>query len=604
MCGIVGYIDPEGGAAIDLEAMLGAVAHRGPDESRLLRQGTVGLGSARLALVGGPQGAQPRRSERGSLLALNGEIYNWRDLGDDEGEGEGESDTATLHDLLDREGPEILAQLRGGFALAWAPKPGRLLLARDPFGQRPLYWARLGRALIFASEIRALHAAGLARGVDQAALASLLRWQFLAPGRSLHAGVTALAPGEILDLRLKGESLSFRRRRIDLAELALGAGEDEIGDLLHESAWLQGRGEVATGILLSGGLDSTATLALLDREGRRPDRAFLGWFPEGPAEIDERPFARLAAETFGLPLVELPIHAADFAAALPRTIAALEEPLAGPGAVSQLLLCERAAAEVRVLFGGQGGDELFGGYERLRILAALEAGLEADFHPAYAPLATRMLAARERSPGDSLAAYRAAVDRGSALAELGNDRARELLGGAPDLRDLLPEAPAGATAFAAAFEWQVLLPGLLQVDDRCCAAFGIEGRSIFLDQALAAELLAMPLARRSPAGSPRALFHRLLDPILPPAIAARREKLGFPLPLASWWRGPLRELARDELGTAATAGRGLVDAKGLDRLLEDDGQGGRLIYFLLMLELWFRRLEAGRAGGAMEDQVR
>ncbi len=597
MCGIAGFIDPGQGSELDLDAMIRALGHRGPDARETLAVGRVGLAAARLELVGASAGAQPRRSDRGSLFAMNGEIYNWRDLGEEESSAD--SDTAALHDLLDREGLEILHQVRGGYALAWAPGRDRLVLARDPFGQRPLYWARVGEALVFGSEIRALIAAGLRPALDEDALATLLRFQFLPPGRSLFAGVRSLCPGEILDLRLKAGRISFRRQQVELEDLAYGLGEEELAETLRDAAWLQRAGSARAGILLSGGLDSSATLALLAREGGVPDRAYVGWFPEGPERFDERPFARIAAAAARVPLEEVAIDARSFAAAMPRSLAALEEPLAGPGAVSQFILCERAASDVRVLFAGQGGDELFGGYERLRILARLEASGEAEADDSYRPLLERMRAAHAAAPEDALAAYRAAVDRGAALEACGNDRARDLLKRAPRIEALVPDATGPATSIAAAFEWRVLLPGLLQVDDRCGAAFGLEGRSIFLDQALAAELLTMPPRRKCSADDPRALFRRLLDGLLPAEIVGRREKLGFPVPLRSWWRGPLRDFAGDLLSSNAASPRALIATEALDPLLEDDGQGGRLVYFLLMLELWHRRFADGLSGRPM-----
>ena len=271
---------------------------------------------------------------------------------------------------------------RGGFALAfYDAKAETLLLARDHFGQKPLYYVQVGDEFFFASEIQSLLSIGVVPELDQESLSVLLRLQFLPPGRSLLRGVKALRPGEMLELKRRAGGLVLRS-----STTSWPVNDLAVAEAFQISCARQARTEVPTAMLLSGGLDSTAVAMGLAQTASLPSTAWVGHYPEGPKEWDERSYAsprclggRLAfAKSF-------PIYAEDFAEAMPEVLRRLEEPIAGPGAVAQLLLCrsisEREGA--RVLFGGQGGDELFGGYERLRILQDLEAGASEPRDPAY-----------------------------------------------------------------------------------------------------------------------------------------------------------------------------------------------------------------------------
>ena len=534
-----------------------------------------------------------RAGEGGSSFVMNGEIYNWREIAVAAGLAT-DSDARAAHAAVDRLGPNAISRFRGAFALAILDRRGRRLrLARDGLGQKPLYWARLGGALVFGSEIRALLAAGVPAKTDDVALAELVRLQFHRPGRTLFQGIHSLRPGEFLEASLDDdENLSISSRLLGFA----GDRSLDPAAIFRESLRLQGDREQPAGLLLSGGLDSTAIATGLARAGRAPQRAWVGWFPDEP-RWDERRHARVAAAAAGIPLEEVAIAAGDFGDALPATSEALGEPVAGPGSVSQFILCRRAAQDVKILFGGQGGDELFGGYERLRILQALEIGDTSSIPDCYRPLLDRMERAWSKGRHDRWAAYRAAIDRASGTESIWGDRLEGLRADL-DLDAILGadlERASSAEA-AAAFELRVLLPGLLLVDDRTSSWFGLEGRSPFLDQRLVSAVQGISLADKSPPTAPRQLFRRLFGDLLPESIANRRTKLGFPVPLARWWRGPLRDLALDTLGSVAARDRGLVRSQGLDSWVADDGAGGRGVFFMVMLELWHRRwIDGARA---------
>ncbi len=200
-----------------------------------------------------------------------------------------------------------------------------------------------------------------------------------------------------------------------------------------------------------------------------------------------------------------------------------------------------------------------------------------------------MMSALERNPSDPLAPYRSAVDRGEVLRPFASKVGRNLLAQAMSIESCLgQDRNDSALSLALMFEWDVLLPGLLQVDDRCCSNFGMEGRSPFLDQDLAAKALSIPLPIKSPPDHVRSVFLKELGPLLPPPIARRDDKLGFPHPLLSWWRGPLHTWAKSLLEKAAARDKAVFDGDFIPAMLEDDGQGGRLVYFMVMLEFWQR----------------
>ena len=585
MCGIAGYLSTLPRRADDLSAMLARLGHRGPDRSAVVASPYAGIGAARLEIVGGDRGAQPLTSESGEVFALNGEIYNWREFSS----SREDSDTRAAFDAIRCHGIDACAKFRGGFACAFLDADaGELMLARDQFGQRPLYYHCDRRGFRFASEISALALGDFALERDDVSFAALLRFQFLPPGSTMFKNIRALLPGQVLRVRrIKGE-IQLTTTAIPWPE----ASQATIAESFQQSCARQGAGAVPSALLLSGGLDSSAVAMGLAHGGQGPEKAWVGFYPDGPPAWDERPFARIAAAAAGLELAEFAISAADFAAAMPAVVKRLEEPIAGPGAVAQHLLCREVAKTAKVLFGGQGGDELFGGYERLRIVQDLAADRLRPRDPAYQPLFAKMRQAYSRS--GLFAAYEAAVDRSASWWRFGTAQVQQLLGQAAGAAHFVDAALTDPLAAAMAFETKVLLPGLLQVDDRTASSFGMEGRSPFLDQDLWSQCQTWPLAEKSPPEEPRWLFRHELRGFLPGKIAGRRSKLGFPVPLQQWWRGPLREFAGDHLASKSFQDRELIRPQAVATMFADDGSGGRHLYFVIMLELWHQEFLDGQ----------
>ncbi|MCA9321147.1 MAG: hypothetical protein KDB53_10445, partial [Planctomycetes bacterium] len=578
MCGIVGFFGGDFGAQ-GLRAMLATVRERGPDAASGILLGAGGLGAARLALVGGAAGEQPVRGRDGqSLLVFNGEIYDHRSLG-----FETDSDSVAAERLLDDQGAMALGLLRGPFAVARLSDGGRrLLMARDVFGQRPLYWAKLRGGLVFGSSLAALRAAGLEAAVDDEVETELLDRQFVRPGKCLWQGVRTLAPGQIIAVEWRPDASLVITESVIEPRCWPDA---EPRALLREAFRLQGRRGHPAALMLSGGLDSSVVAAGLKAVGYPPEVAVVGHYPDLPG-ADERPGARDVARALDLPLREIAISAQDFAAAWPQALAALEVPLAGPGSVAQWILARSVQDEVKIVYGGQGGDEVFGGYERLRILQDLHAGRTVSRDPAYEPLFRRMQRAALDAPHDAMAPYWAAVDRGTALRPFLSSAAQRCF----DARRVTHAESVATTRDEAlrraeAHERQVLLPGLCQVDDRVGGNLGLETRSPLLDRPLAAMAAARPLPVKSPPENPRAWFRDLARELVPPTVTLGRRKLGFPVPLQAWWRGPLRDLAMDILRSQSCRERGLLNPGRIEEFIHDDGQGGRGVWFLASLEM-------------------
>jgi len=551
--------------------MLAALHHRGPDGRGAADGGASRLGCARLAIRGGKEGAQPRRTRRG-LLAFNGEIYNTaelvRDLRWHGVEADAGSDTAVLGALLDVYGPEAVDRLDGMYAIAWDDGE-RVWLMRDPAGVKPLYYRIEGDAALFASEIAPLLPARPALHAP-----AVGRWLLVHAAygeETFFEGVRRVPPGGIVTLPggrvARASDPAFRFSTPNPA-----ITPDRLRRVLERSvrdATPEGRFAVA----LSGGVDSTLVAALA-----RGDRiAFHGRVAE--EGCDEAPFARAAARALGIPLVEVSVDARACLEAFPRLVRALEEPVAGPGALGQWLVCARASREARVILSGCGGDELFGGYARAAalVLDAPPPGLEA-----YAPLFAR---ARGLPPAER------------ALALLDRRRpelfARDFLAAHPaPVPELLEAFAAGALpplAAAARIEARITLPALLHVEDRTTMAFSLEGRVPLLDRRLLRAAARLPEeARVGPGGRLKALFRAAAAPHLPEAVRAREDKMGFPLPLGAWLAGEWREFARDLLLSRRARERGMVEPRGVEAALADPGRYDRGLYALLFLEQWCR----------------
>ncbi len=520
MCGIAAVL----GSGVVLESLVQRIAHRGPDSHKCIGTNSVGLGAARLRIHGGAEADMPLQSRCGSIaLVANGEIFNHEMLF---GTTQQDSDLQGLADLWAVEGERALTRVRGPFALAlWDRRDDSLLIARDEFGVRPLYWRVEDGVVSVASEAVALFGDN-PPARDSAAWAHLLAFQFQPAGATLWQGINEVAPGTWLRFRHTPSGLTQRSGSFQCE------GSEDLRSALLQSGALQRPRSADAALLLSGGVDSSLVLGLLRAAGALPRLAVVGHFGPQHPHCDERAAARAVARECAVPLLEVCITPQQHLAALRPLLRALGGPNAGPGGPSQWVLAQTLAREgCRIVFSGTGGDEIFGGYERTRLAQQRAAGVHLRPAAGYQSLAaaTGPLA-------------QALLFRGRSLLPL---LETEVAAAVMQASAVLPlDGPNLATELEA-FELRALLPGLLAVDDRCFAAFGMEGRVPLLDPLLAHAALRVPLQERSPEHAPRALLRAAAADLLPESAARRRDKMGFPVPLAEWCAGPWRDALLD-----------------------------------------------------------
>ncbi|RMG17642.1 MAG: asparagine synthase (glutamine-hydrolyzing) [Planctomycetota bacterium] len=617
MCGIAGLLARDGGPAdVEVVARMSALlAHRGPDGEGLCALGPLALAHRRLAVFApGPEGAQPMRLEReGLTLAYNGALYNHPELRCAlRAEGarfEGRSDAEVVLRAYARWGEEAFERFNGMWALAlWDERAQRLLLVRDRYGIKPLYVREDAARLLFASEPKAI-AAVSAAAPDEGVLGRFLALgaQDDGPRTFLH-GVEALPPGRIVRYERRGVSGRFSRREVRFARLVPGEPTRDLArslrELLDDAVRLRLRSDVPVGVCLSGGLDSSAVAALA--APRRPGPLLCFTAVHRDPACDERRYARAVARSLGARALEVePNPGRRLLELLERIVWFHDEPPARPGILVQWHVMALAAREATVVLDGQGGDELLLGYasDLPLYLAALGRAALARPRPA-------LLAKLVRDGAGLLGAPSVGPDGRSSLAEHLLHAVPARLGPGPwegldpglrraacAVEPWRPDCWRWPSPLEARLQEELCassLPALLHHGDRASMAFGLEARVPFLDHRLVSFCFGFPLAVRVSEGRTKAPLRAALAGRLPEAVLARRDKAGFPLPLARWLRAAQGEV--EDALLAGFARRGLVAPRVVERVwgrVRRGGPGAWRVFRWLGCELWFRRcLEA------------
>jgi asparagine synthase (glutamine-hydrolysing) len=546
----------------------------------------------------------------GCHLTFNGAILNYRELRSGMEEA-GErfvtrGDTEVLLRMLVRKGTVALPDLDGMFAFAFHdPKRRRTVLARDGAGVKPLYWAKDGRGhVVFASEPKGILPALSGRPrADRDAMMEYLAFQVPVSDRTLFHGIQRLPPGYYLDIHSGG----IHMRRWWEPPESEDSGEDSLERLrtaMRRSVSRCLRSDRPVGTFLSGGLDSTLVTALASEEGEGVLPAFHGAFDSGAA-FDERAHARTAAKSLDIPLHEVVPTPEQVADALPDMARAMDEPMGGPGVIGSWFAAKEASRSVRVILGGQGADEVFSGYARhlaVEFAEALRHSVEGRSGPllellptlgplrGYEPLLSSMF---RNGPAAPTAADRffVTVHRGTGMdAVLRDDVSRELALYRPRERfeEVFDGGDAPLRTRMAEFERTTLLPALLHVEDRTTMAHGLEGRVPFLGREVLRVALATPASVRWAGGGLKPMLRAASEGLVPRSILDRQDKMGFPVPLAAWAKGPLRDFLGDVLLDRTARERGLTRPEEVERLLDGEGLTARRLWALLSLELWHR----------------
>ena len=634
MCGINGIaFSSKSGRQIDrrvLESMRDVITHRGPDDQGIFVDGAVGLGHRRLSIVDVAAGHQPMTNEDNSLhIIFNGEIYNHSDFRESlEARGHiyrTHCDTETILHLYEDFGDVCVEHLRGMFAFAiWDQRKRELFIARDRLGVKPLYYAQSDDgSLFFGSEIKTLFKAGaLKPEMNFAALPDYLANHAPSGEETLFRGVKRLLPGHTLtwadgEVRVKKYwDVSFAKtaaRRTDREFIA------EWSDLFRTSVRLRLMADVPLGMFLSGGIDSSAIAAVMSGMVDEPIKTFSVAFAE--REANELAYARMVAEAFKTNHHEVTVSPEEFFAALPKLVWHEDEPLAHPSSVALYFVSLLASQHVKVVLTGEGSDELLAGYARYR-----KTILNLSFGKRYRNLTPDVLQTAVRSGIESMPGSR-----------MRQKLMRTFLNIPPDIESIYfdnfavfplamqasllsaetrervqPIDPyAGVRKVLAETDAQLLLDRLLYADiktylhellmkqDQMSMATSVESRVPFLDHKLVEFTCSLPERLKLRGGTTKYILRESMKGVLPDAILSR-SKMGFPVPIGSWFRGAYHSVIDEYVLSERATSRGIFNAEFVRELVKRHQSGAEnhdeRLWALVNFEMWQRQFFDGEAG--------
>jgi len=625
MCGICGIINVDGQKPVDPEVLVNmtrALRHRGPDDEGFYVEGAVGLGHRRLAIIDLTTGRQPIANEDGTIyIAGNGEIYNYRELRHNLLKAghtfSSASDTEVILHGYEMEGVDFVQKLNGMFALViWDGRRRRLLLARDRAGIKPLYYARAPGVFLFASEIKAiLQHPAVERRLDLTALHQYLHLEYVPTPRTIFQGINKLPPGHTLSLEPAGNCLAVQSywdlhlaRSEGAREQPLAAYLAEFQDIFQEVIRQELIADVPVGVLLSGGLDSSAVAATAARLSARKVQTFTVAFPD--SSFDESGYARQVAQSLGTEHFEITLTPQKMLELVPRLADFLDEPLGDSSFIPTFLLSQFTRQQVKVALGGDGGDELFAGYSTLQAHHLMKY---------YQMLTPRRLQERLAQLGNYLPVTFNNISLDFKLRRfflgqafpplirhqhwLGSFTIRQI--------DLLlrPEMNVGEKAAADLIlrhgrqsgarkilnqilysDMKLYLEGdILPKVDRASMANSLEVRVPFLNHQLLDFAGRLPLGFKLHGLTRKWLLRKAFKDVLPPAIL-RRSKKGFNMPVARWLTGPLKPLTAELFTEARLKKGGLFQPQYVRSLWEEHlsrrQDHRKLLWTLLVFELW------------------
>ncbi len=649
MCGIAGIYaadQPRLASRSVAGRMCDALAHRGPDSQGIWSDNEAGLvfGQRRLAVIDTSEaGLQPMESASGRfVINYNGEIFNYLDLRAElEASGpvpawRGHSDTETMLEAIDRWGlAATLARIEGQFAIAlWDRQTRRLYLARDRFGERPLYYGWAGKALVFGSELKALRAVpGCPAEIDREALASFVRYGFVPHPRSIWRGIAKLPPGTWTSFGPE-ESPESKPRIVTYWDAGEAAGKamaapwrgseaeavEVLDHLLAKTVKSRMIADVPLGAMLSGGVDSSTVVAMMQAHGQAagPVKTFTIGFDE--AGYNEAEQAKAVAAHLGTDHTELYVTAADALAVVPKLPSLYDEPFADASQIPTFLVSGMARSQVTVALSGDGGDEIFGGYSRYfhgaqvwkraggvprpiraGAAAALQAVSPDDWNRAAgalsAVLPAELSGGRAGEKIHKLAGVLSATDQDSyhqGLLSLWDDPAQVLTDRALGLS--LPgdhAVPAAMTSFAERamyLDTRYYLPDdILTKVDRASMGVSLEARAPFLDRDLFSFAWSLPMTMKIGGGRGKQVLRKVLDRYVPRSLIDR-PKQGFALPIGRWLRGELKDWGEALLAPDRLKNQGLFDPMAVRRCWDEHQSGRRnwdtRLWVVLMAQAW------------------
>jgi asparagine synthase (glutamine-hydrolysing) len=626
VCGICGKLNFGDGAPVSprlLKAMADTIHHRGPDDEGYYTSGPVGFGFRRLSIIDLNTGHQPLCNEDGTVwIVFNGEIYNYKELRNEllsKGHVfKSQTDTEVIVHLYEEYGDLCVEKLRGMFAFAiWDSPNQTLLLARDRVGIKPLYYRLTDSCVIFGSEIKAI----LADPETDAKVQPEMIYRFLAfyylPGEeTLFHNIRKLAPGtRMVICRGKAEIKQYWDLHFSPEPQDIESAQSKFVDLLEESVELHMISDVPVGVLLSGGVDSTALLGLAVQKSSHSISSYTIGFTDAGV-TDERPYARLAASLYGSKHHEMTIGPMQFVDFLPKYVKHMEEPVCEPPAIALYYVSKLAKEFVKVLISGEGGDEAFAGYPNYRSMLWLER-IKSLCRPMNGALSAIAGIVADAPGGSRLKKYAPLFkvpfdcyyySRASTPFTYFNTHAGELY--TDDFRSISDDSLATAPAikYLRASDRNDVLNRMLYVDtktwlpddllvkaDKMTMANSVELRVPFLDHKFLEFAASLPACYKVHGLTTKYIARKSLNQLVPRAILNRR-KTGFPVPYDSWLKKELKGWLSEILLDRSTLMRGYFRRNAIEALLRDNGISGcysKELFSLAVLELWHREFLKG-----------
>lgn len=628
MCGIVSIINKDG-SRVELSLlsnMASKISHRGPDEEGHLIEGPIGFYHKRLAIIDLISGQQPMTRDSVSVV-FNGAIYNYKELRESLKKSghtfQTNSDTEVILELYKEYGPGCVEHMNGMFAfLIYDRIQKRLIAARDHFGIKPLYYYENQDNLIFASEIKALlEHPSVKIEPDYNSIQDYIVLQYVLGAETLFKDIKKILPGHYHVIDLK----SFNAKPVKYWEPNFSVDNSHTEDYfinklrekLEDTVNIQLRSDVPVGCYLSGGIDSSIITLLTSRFLKGQLKTFTGAFQEGP-EFNELAYAREVGNLCNAEMYEVYPKEDEFIELIPKLIYHMDEPAAGPGLFPQYIVSRLASKEVKVVLGGQGGDEIFGGYARY-VIAYLEQALKGaifetnvegehivslrsilpnlPYLKQYIPMLQsfwkddlfesmdkRYFQSIDRSEGD----WNILTEDFKMNMSIENIFSRfQKIFNHPDTLSYYNKM--------VHFDMVSSLPALLHVEDRVTMAVSLESRVPLLDHRIVDLITRIPPRMKFKGAEMKYILKRSVKDILPAKILARKDKMGFPVPLHIWARNRLQDFFKDILLSPTCRDRGLFNYDNVERLIENEDAFGRRLWGLLNLELWFRQFIDNKA---------
>ena len=618
MCGIAGVLNLSGQSIRNISSQLEVAnalqKHRGPDDDNVWVHNNrhVGLAHTRLSIIDLATGQQPMIDSQGNCISFNGEIYNYIELQSELGTNifKTKSDTEVILKAYEKWGRDCLGRFRGMFAFAlWDERKNSLFCARDFFGIKPFYYTVVDGKFYFASEIKALLPFVKEVEIDLAAFKEYLSFQFVLGEKTLYKNISQLLPGHFLTIRNGHINVRkywevYYNLDFDHTEKYF---EKQLQFLLEDSMKLHTRSDVPIGGYLSGGLDSSVICSLANQNSGKDFVGFTGKFSNGES-YDESRFAKIVAEKQNFDLNILDIKSEDFIENIKKVIYHLDAPVAGPGSFSQFMISKYAAQHRKVLLGGQGGDEIFGGYTRYLVAyfeqcikASIDGALNSgNFVVTYESIIPSLKSLKNYKPllerfwkkglfEDMDKRYFSLIDRTPFLGDEVNwgvlsdyspyDTFRTIFYGKnvhkKSYFDLMTH-----------FDFKTLLPALLQVEDRVSMAHGLESRVPLLDRPYVEFAATIPSNIKFENGNMKNIFKKSIKKYIPREIINRKDKMGFPTPFSLWAKDEITEFILDTLSSQKAKSRELINNENVMKKMFEEGEFGRSLWGFLSLELW------------------